>query len=188
MRTSRTPVAVVRFLRAASVAGLLLLRAVPAAAQEPLAAVQRAVRPGDTVLVLDDTRLETRGRVVSVGSSAIRLRADGIEREWQAERIWRITREGDSKKNGALIGMSVGGALGVVGGLAWASLLSNEGHDPLGGFLSVLALGLGGGAGVGAGCDALIQGRTVVYQSKRTVTFAPVVTPRARGLQVSVSF
>jgi hypothetical protein len=75
--------------RTAAVLGLLLVRALPLAAQEPFAQVQQLLQPGDVVFLTDSTGAETRGRVASVGPSTLRLKVNGVEREWAARRSRR---------------------------------------------------------------------------------------------------
>ena len=175
--------------RLAAAAGLLIVSAVPLAAQEAFTNVQRVLRAGDTVFVIDETGTETRGRVAGISSSALRLAVNGSEREWSAATIWRVTRRGDSLRNGTLIGAVTGGVIGGVGGLALASLLRNEGHDTVGPFFFLLGVGAGGGAGIGAGLDALIAGRTLIYQQRSgRVRFVPVVTPRTQAMQLGFRF
>lgn len=185
----RTSVAYRLLFNVAAAAGLLVVCAVPLAAQESFTNVQHLLRPGDTVFVIDETGTETRGRVADVGSSALRLTLNGDVREWSAASIWRVTRHGDSLKNGTLIGAVTGGVIAGVGGLALASLLHNEGHDATGPFLFLLGVGMGGGAGIGAGLDALIPGRTLIYQQRSgRVMFGPVATPRTLAMQVGFRF
>ena len=136
-------------LHGAGTAGVLVFTAMPAIAQQPFADVHNAVRPGDTVFLIDDTGTEVRGKVAGVGPSALRLTVNGTEREWSAPSIWRVTRRGDSLKNGATIGFVTGSVIGGIGGLAWASLLRNEGHNRAAGFLFLLAIGGGGARGSG---------------------------------------
>jgi hypothetical protein len=57
--------------RIAVTAGLLLAFAMPVTAQDRFDHVQYALRPGDTVFVVDDTGTETRGKVASIGPSAL---------------------------------------------------------------------------------------------------------------------
>lgn len=183
------PLTIALFSRLAAAAGLLIVSAVPLAAQETFTNVQHLLRPGDTVFVIDETGIETRGRVAGINSSALRLAVNGSEREWSAATIWRVTRRGDSLKNGMLIGAVTGGVIGGVGGLALASLLRNEGHEAVGPFFFLLGVGAGGGAGIGAGLDALIAGRTVIYQQRSArVMVVPVVTPHTQAMQFGFRF
>ena len=181
----RIPIASVS--RMTAVLGLLICRAVPLAAQESFARVQELLRPGDLVFVMDDTGAEIRGRIFEVTPTTLRLDVHGVQRELSAARIWEVTRP-DSLRNGTLIGLTVGAAIGGIGGGTLASLLRNEGHDPLGPFLFLLGIGAGGGAAIGAGFDALNPGRTLVYRRRYSVTFAPTVTPHAQTLQLSIRF
>jgi hypothetical protein len=146
--------------------GLLLLAAASVNAQEPFTDVQHILRPGDTVFITDDTNTETRGTVAGVGPSAVRINVNGSEREWPATKVWRLERRGDSVKDGAkrgvISGAIVGGVLGVIAGATWAN--SGSGSTPLGGGLGLGLVGAGFGLGIGVGMDALIPGRTLVYQ------------------------
>ena len=183
------PLTIALLSRLAAATGLLVVSAAPLAAQETFTDVQHLLRPGDTVFVIDETGTETRGRVAGTSSSTLRLAVNGSEREWSAATIWRVTRRGDSLKNGALIGAAAGGVIGGVGGLALASLLRNEGHETVGPFFFLLGVGAGGGAGIGAGLDALIAGRTLIYQQRSgRVMVVPVVTPNTQAVQVGLRF
>jgi hypothetical protein len=175
-------------LRAVGVLALLFFGAAPLAAQESFADVQRLLRPGDAVSLIDTNGSEIRGRVAGVGSSSLRIATRQSEREWPAQAIWQIRRNGDSLRNGTLIGLTIGGAIGVVGGLAWASLLHNEGHGALGGFVFLATVGAGSGAGLGAGFDALIRDRTLVYQRTNRMAISPIVARDRAGLQVRIRF
>lgn len=181
---NRAPTKLTLLIAGATV-GLFLATTLPAAAQESFTNLQHVLRPGDTVFVTDDTGMETRGRVVGVGPFALRLTVDGVERQWLAARVWRVTRP-DSVKNGAIAGLVTGGIIGGVGGVVLGSLLRNEGHDAVGPFFFLVGVGAGGGAAIGAGIDALLAGRTLIYE--RRVTVVPVVAPRAQGIQLAVRF
>jgi hypothetical protein len=59
----------------------------------------------------------------------------------------------------------------------------------VGPFFFLLGVGAGGGAGIGAGLDALITGRTLIYQQRSgRVMFVPVVTPRTQAMQLGFRF
>ena len=165
----------------------LTLWGVPAAGQD-FAGVQNRIKPGDRVSVVDTHGTETGGRVNAVGPSTLRLDVDGTEREWSSPQIWRITRRGDSLRNGILIGSVAGAVAGTTGGLALASLLVNEGHEALGPVLFLVGVGAGGGAGLGAGFDALIRGRTLIYQRTSGVALIPSVGPRTQAVNLTVGF
>jgi hypothetical protein len=174
--------------RAAGVVALLFVGATPLAAQESFADVQRLLRPGDAVSLIDTNGSEVRGRVAGVGASSLRIATRQSEREWPAQAIWQIRRNGDSLRNGTLIGLTIGGAIGVVGGLAWASLLHNEGHGAMSGFLFLAGVGAGGGAAMGAGFDALIRDRRLIYQRTNRMAMVPMVGRGGAGLQLRIRF
>ena len=136
-----------------------------AVAQESFAVVQSRVAPGDTVFVIDVTGAETRGQVVAVDVSAIRLNVKGTEREWEGAAVNRLDRRGDPVKDGARRGLITGGVvgavLGAIAGATWAN--SGSGSTPVGGAFGLGLVGTGLGVGIGVGLDALIQGRTLVY-------------------------
>jgi hypothetical protein len=180
--------------RIAVTAGLLLATAMPVTAQDRFVHVQYALRPGDTVFVVDDTGTETRGKVASIGPSALRLIVDGYERDWGAAAVERLERRGDSLKNGAISGLATGGifgflAIGAViragggGGEAFPLVPSN------GQIAVVFGAFMGLGAGIGAGIDALVPGRTLLYLRPRNRTsVVPLVTPTAQSIQLRVAF
>jgi hypothetical protein len=59
---------------------ILLCVPTNAAAQESFASVRNRVAPGDTVFVFDVTCTETRGQVMKVDLSTIRLKVNDTER------------------------------------------------------------------------------------------------------------
>jgi hypothetical protein len=148
-----------------SVCSVLLSVPTNAAAQESFASVRNRVAPGDTVFVIDVTGTETRGQVMTVDLSTIRLKVNGTERQWEEAAVYRLERRGDSVKDGArrgvIAGAVVGAVLGAIAGATWAN--SGSGSTPIGGALGVGLVGAGLGLGIGVGMDALIQGRTLIY-------------------------
>jgi hypothetical protein len=166
----------------------VLTTAVAASAQQGPEDIQRRVRVGDTVWVIDEGWIEREGRVLSLSDSMLRLEIDGHPTDWNLNEAREIWRAGDSLKNGSLIGLAVGSVIGGIGGAAWASLLSNEGHNGAEGFLFLVGVGAGGGFAIGAGVDALIHGRTLVYRQPSRVTMVPFMTAHAKGVQFRIGF
>jgi len=173
----------------------LLLAFVLAAAQEPVRSFDQLdtrLKPGDTIWVTDAQGREVKGTLLRLTGDGLALdRDDG--RTYAAEQIRRVrVFRRDSLKNGVIAGGIVGAVLGV--GLA------NFGGGDSGYDLGAAAGGglLGGALGVviGTGFDALVRGKkVVVYRSPDTgrgrsarLSFAPIVTPRAKGVVVSVAF
>lgn len=138
------------------------VRAQEPASRWPGLAPSRGV---STVYVVDDTGAETMGRLLRLSADSIVLLVDGAERQFDAARVRRIQRRGDSLKNGTIIGAVVGVALGLVAG----GLADCAGDDPSGNCpgvrVAALLVSTGVYAAVGAGIDALIPGRTTLYQA-----------------------
>jgi hypothetical protein len=172
------------------VIGLVLLCAGPAGAQASFADLQHVLEPGETVYLTDASGAEIRGNLTGILPSGLRLVVAGVEREWAANDVREVRRRGDSVKNGAIIGLVAGGVIGGIGGAALGSLFVNEGRSFAGPFFYFLAVGAAGGAGIGAGVDALIPGRTLVYQQGRRgrLTVVPVVSPGTRAVRLALTF
>jgi len=167
------------------------LTAVPllAMAQEPVrdfAQLNTRLRPGDTVWVTDAQGREIKGKIQTLAPDAITLKGGG--RTFTALDVGLIReRRRDSLINGAIIGTAVGAFFGA--GLAGFGDNASDSD-----YAAAAAFGGAFGAGIGVGIDALIPGRKLVaYRGPRSISqarlsFAPVVTPRAKGLAVAVSF
>jgi len=150
-----------------SVAALVILATIPAAASGqsiaerwPELASSRLL----TVYVLDRSGLETTGKLLGLSPDSLVLLVAGVERRFDRADVVRIQKR-DSLKNGTLIGAAVGVAMG----LAAAGLSDCPGRHPGGacpGSRAAVALvSTGMYAGIGAGVDAIIRGRTTLYQA-----------------------
>jgi len=144
--------------------------------QAPAPAAQSAASPGSlpTVFLRDDKGAETRGKLLRLDMREAVLVIDNQERRFDLANVRSIQKRGDSLKNGFL----AGAAVGVLGGLLIGGLgtcepppgVVTECED-----VNPLAIAVVGGlvyGAIGAGIDALIQGRTTLYQ-------APVITRSA---------
>ena len=164
-----------------------------AAAQEPVrdfTQLNTRLKPGDTVWVTDAAGREVKGKIVDLAPEAVTVKADASRTYGPADVNLIHERRPDSLKNGALIGLGVGGGLAL--GLCLAAE-TTEGDGAC-----ALAAGIYGGVGaaIGVGIDALIPGRKIVaYRApgpagapSARVSFAPVITPRAKGVAVSFAF
>jgi hypothetical protein len=128
-----------------------------------------------TVFVLDRFGAETEGTLVSLTDSVVVVRTPTTEQTIATTDVVRIYREGDSLRNGAIMGAVLGGSSGL-------ALLESCPSDPScgpGDAIAVVLIGAGIWAAIGAGIDALIPGRTLIW------------TPRAAkgssGLTVALS-
>jgi len=189
-------------IRTSCVAVVIVLGACRlAAAQEPVRSFDRLntrLKVGDAICVTDAQGREITGKVRSFAPDALTLSGD--PGSIPADRVRLITqRRGSRMGTGALLG-SV--PFAVFGGLLGAAAGSFDTSDPHP--VAVAAAGavlLGAlGAGLGAGVGALLPGRKqVVYRAPGAggathdgtgarLSIAPVMTPRAKGVAVRVSF
>ena len=170
----------------------------PARAQEPatsLADLQQWVRIGDRVTVTDASGHRLTGRIAGLKPDSIALVGDSvvrdIVRDFAQADVFEITRrEPDSLRNGALIGLGVGGGLFFL--LAVSSGGCGYESDCTGMILLGTAFYAGVGAGIGVGIDALVPGReSVIFRrpaGHAVVGFSPRLTPRRQAVVVSLSF
>ena len=118
-----------------------------------------------TVYVLDDAGMETSGRLIRLNPDSLDLLVDGAERRFEAIRVTRIQKRGDSLRNGALIGAVVGLGMGLVGG----GISDCPGDDPGGSCpgtrASLVLFSTGLYAAIGTAIDALVIGRTTLYRA-----------------------
>lgn len=125
--------------------------------------------PGDsmigTIRAVDDNEIE-----VAVGSGIRRVGFNEVN---------RIYREGDSVKDGALIGMAVLGT--------WCALVCGEGLDSSGKAVAILLNGAFG-AGIGGALDLAHTGTTTIYRRRPTVRVAPVVAPSGAGMRATLTW
>jgi hypothetical protein len=135
-----------------------------------------------TVYVLENTGTETSGKLLRLNPDSIVLLVDGAERRFEAARVTRIQRRGDSLRNGAIIGAIVGAALGFV----TSGIADCPGDNPGGGCpgsrAALFVVSTGVYAAIGTGIDALIPGRTTLYEASKTPSAAD------RGGSVPVAF
>lgn len=174
---------------------LLTLAPITASAQAVASNFQELrfkVKPGDTVYVTDDAGRERKARILELSRSSLLLSMDGTRRDLSENNVRRIRqRLPDPLLNGAVIGAVSVMTLSTVSSIA----SSDRGENETFGWADVgFILYLGSiGAGVGTGIDALIQGRKIIYEtpgsaSRRSFGVSPVLSPRVRGVRVSVSF
>ena len=95
-------------IRLTALAALLFTPAV-ARAQQPLGG-WRGLETGslDTVYVTDDAGRQTEGKLLRLDTDALVLLVNGTEQRFEAARVQRIDKRGDSLRNGALIGAAIG--------------------------------------------------------------------------------
>ena len=169
----------------------------PALAQEPVTSFDQLstrLKPGDTVYVTDAQGREIKGKIRDLSPSALTLEGDSAG-TLQSDAVRFVKqRKGKPIAKGAWWGLAVGGGLGITW-LAIAAQDSGDGNAGIG--VAILGGCAAIGAGVGAAIGAAVPAKTlVVYRapgapgSAASARFSvtPVITPRAKGVAVSVAF
>jgi hypothetical protein len=134
-------------------------------AQEPSAWPVLAPPAGSTVYVRDSGGVETSGGLLRLNPDSVVLLVGGTERRFEAARVTRIQKRGDSLRNGALIGAIVGVAIGAfVAGIADCPG-TRAGDGCPGNRAAAFVISTGTYAAIGTGIDALIRGRTTLYEA-----------------------
>ena len=179
------------------VAGVLATAAA-ASAQEPAAsfeALAGRVQIGQLIWVTDPTGREVRGRLERLSSDGLVLQ-ESNHLTLAAADVRRVrTRDRDSLKNGALIGLGIGGAVGTawcIGAVADDSGDVDARVECAEGFTVLPGLG----ALIGLAVDAVIPGQMrVIYQSSASqeaprarLMVAPLVSSRVQGVAVLFAF
>ena len=180
------------------VVGWIVATTAAVSAQEAAAsfdALAGRIHVGERIWVTDATGREVRGELERISSDGLVLKADGPE-TFAAADVRRVrARDRDSLKNGTLIGLGIGGAMGTawcIGAIADDSGDIDARVECAEGFTVFPALG----ALIGLAVDALIPGKLrVVYQaslprqaSRAGLMVVPLFSSRVKGLAVSFVF
>jgi hypothetical protein len=173
--------------------GVMLLlgcaAAAPALAQPPATSIDQLparVRVGEQVWVTGEDGREVKGKLWNLTPSSVEIMSGGRTTTFDADSLRVMAaRKPDSLRNGAIIGLGIGI------GLASLAAFECKQYAPCFVVGGVFYAGLGAAAGVGI--DALTPtGKIEVYrrvasQSAR-IALAPVVTMRAQGVVVRITF
>jgi hypothetical protein len=179
---------------AVAIVAALLAAPVQAAGQEPVKSFDQLntrLKVGDTVWVTDAQGREIKGEIQSLAPDALTLEVDGARTviAYDVRVIRERTR--DSLKNGALIAGS------FFGGLVLFPCLATSGSDDAAWCAWAAAFNGAIGAAIGAGIDAAFKGpKLVVYRAPGAsgapgharLSIAPVITPRTKGVALSIAF
>jgi len=137
------------------------------------------VKELQTIYVRDTAGIETAGRLLQLNSDSLVVLAGGVERRFEPGDVVRLQKR-DSLRNGTLIGLAVGAAMGLLA----AGISDCPGEDPGGSCAGVrattVAVSMGVYTGLGAGIDALIRGRTTIYERRGAASSLRAVVPLAR--------
>lgn len=136
-----------------------------------------------TVFVTDDAGAETTGKLLGWTTDSLLLWRDGAEHHIERDAVVRIERR-DSLRNGAIVGAVVGALMGL-----FAATISDcpSGSDSgcLAARSGLAALSAVTYTGMGIGLDAMIRGRTTVYERDRQPR---ATATSASGARASVRF
>jgi len=176
----------------------LLLFAPPLArAQEPahtLQELQSRIDQGDTVRLDGADSEQIEGTVLSVTSSALKLKVNGVSREFQEPQIREIkAKYSDPIGNGLKWGAIIGGVSGaVVGAIISDAFCDGCGNAHGSGALAFGLLGTGIGVGVGGLGDYLKKGYTPVFQAQKVAGkgfgVSPLLSKKTKGVAVAFRF
>jgi hypothetical protein len=153
----------------------------------------RRMKPGQKVQVLERSGRLTDGVITELSESSLTVFA-GESRTLAAEEVLRVDREGDSVRNGILIGAASGAALGLVSMLVYTKEDEVTYQCPECNSPTIVGIFAVTGAGWGWLVDHLKKGRTPLYEASlprprhASVNVAPIVGKGRRGLAVAVGF
>jgi hypothetical protein len=180
---------------ALAAAALVFVLPALAAAQEPVTSFDQLntrLKPGDKVWVTDAQGREIEGRITLLDPATLAIDAGG-PRTLRAGEVRLVrNRRHDSLARGAWIGAA--GGFAAAAALVYAVCTNDEcTAGPAAVFAGIITAA---GVGVGVAVDAAIPGaKQVVYQapgaasaSHSSWSIVPVLTPRAKGIAVSLAF
>ena len=134
---------------------------------------------GETVSVINRAGAAVKGRVVKITDDAITLSVDGQTHTVNGSDVGWITRRRAHAGRGALLGLSVGAALGFFTYVHGRDYCETCGADT--GFAFVLGAMFGGiGGGIGAGVGAAIHSEEMLYAASTALS-----TPHRRTATVT---
>jgi hypothetical protein len=167
-----------------------------------------AMTRGRELIVVEESGVENTGRLLRVTPDTLTMTIRGKTHTFPRQQVTAIFERGDSVKNGTVIGLVAGAAIGLTAGASKSTCgRNNVGFGLITAYLDYspctlnervgqglregALLGLLG-AGIGAAVDAVIPGRRVLYQKQPTaaaaISIAPSLAPSAVGLLGSVSW
>ena len=178
-------------LLAAGVAAALAAAGPRAEAAEPARSMEELearLAPGAAVDVVDREGRVYRGQFARADSDGVLLTIGGSDtgRRIAASDVISVTRDGDSLKNGLLIG----GGIGLASSLLLLAAENEEFCDASECVLSGVFV-TATYAGIGALVDYLVNGKTLVYRQPSTrvsLAVTPYPVRRGGGLALSIRF
>jgi hypothetical protein len=149
------------------------------------------LKVGNTVRVTDTEGQEVKGKLTELHDASITVDS-GVPTTFEAHRVSLIQNRTKPYKVCVGLGMLIGG---VVGGALGFQSTAGNGYEAAGAVMLVgAAIGVGIGAGGGAGVGAAMPAKwNEVYRAAGAsagarISLAPMITPRAKGVVLSLSF
>jgi hypothetical protein len=161
----------------------MLLFAAPAAAQTApeRTSLQREIgRHRQVTIEFDAPGDAVVGRIQSIDRDSIEVALASGPRRIRFADVRRISREGDSVGNCALIGMTVLGT--------WCAIICGQGLNAGGQVVLAVLVNGSVGAGIGALIDASHNGRTTLYRRRTGVRVRATASPRAVGVSATLKW
>lgn len=146
------------------------------------------IQPGATIIVTDSAGHEVNGELTDLSDTFLDVLVSGKSKTFTQAEVERIQRrQRDPLWNGFLIGAAAGTAPAIY----WLIADPNECGNSI--CLDDLAIGVLISAPIGLAIDAAIRSTVVVYRgpsksSKTTLTLAPIVANRRKGVGLTMSF
>jgi hypothetical protein len=172
---------------------LLLLLAASIAHGQPAAQtfdqLRSRIAVGETVTVTDVKGRDTRGTLAELSSASLALMVGGTRTEFFEADVETVSKR-DSRWNGTLWGLGVGGLIGVVLDRSFVDEYGRE-DISVGSSVAFVAFAAGIGAASGFGIDSLIKGRRLLYTRPRTsssVRVLPVWNPERMAIVASLEW
>jgi hypothetical protein len=162
----------------------ILVSPAVAVAQTTATRLADAVTTGMKVSVVNDDGRRVEGRVLEHSQESLWLSLDGSSQEIPIDRIVRIDKP-DSLKNGALVGLGIGLAVGTFG-----AVLSSSGNIEPEWMLAGIAYQTVAWTLLGTGIDAMFNHRRTLYErgGRLQARVSPVVGHGVRGAAVSLAW
>jgi hypothetical protein len=144
------------------------------------------VKAGASLVITDSSGLRTRGKLTTLSSDILSIRANGRTRTFTNQEVREVQqRLNDSKIEGALIGLAAGWLVPAL-----VCTTRSDSSETLGCVLDSLLPGGLPGLAIGAAVDAAQAKQVTVFRSsvRTRVAVGPMVTARRFEFRASIGF
>ena len=156
---------------------LVLVTAIPAAAQDARSRLADKTRQGDRLTIDTRDRSTIKGRLLTAGEDVVTIESIAGPVSIPYSNIDRVRR----KRNGVLLGSVIGLGVGIACGIPLKMLVDNETGEGTNALITVSAIGLG----IGMATDALLSVNRTIYR-RSTATIGLELAPVPRGATAGV--